>query len=32
MRSENNIEFWWEGQKEREHKEGLNVGGRIIFK
>jgi hypothetical protein len=25
-------EFWWEMQKERDHKEGLEVGGRIILK
>jgi hypothetical protein len=21
------IEFWWEIQKERDHREGLDVGG-----
>jgi hypothetical protein len=25
------IGFWWEGQKERDHKEDLYVGGRIIL-
>jgi hypothetical protein len=24
------IEFWWENQKERDHWEDLDVGGRII--
>jgi hypothetical protein len=24
--------FWWENQKEREHQEDLDVGGRIIIK
>jgi hypothetical protein len=23
--------FWWESQKERDHQEGANVGGRIIL-
>jgi hypothetical protein len=26
------IGFWWESQKERDHKEDLDVGGRIILK
>jgi hypothetical protein len=26
------IGFWWESQKERDHQEGLDVGGKIIFK
>jgi hypothetical protein len=26
------IRFWWEIQKERDHLEGLDVGGRIILK
>jgi hypothetical protein len=25
-------EFWWEMQKERDHKEGLGVSRRIILK
>jgi hypothetical protein len=24
--------FWWESQKERDHSEGLDEGGRIILK
>jgi hypothetical protein len=24
--------LWWESQKERDHQEGLNIGGRIILK
>jgi hypothetical protein len=24
--------FWWETQKERDHKEDVEVGGRIIIK
>jgi hypothetical protein len=27
-----NIEFWWETQKERDHWENPDVGGRIILK
>jgi hypothetical protein len=26
------IGFWWESQKERDHKEDLDMGGRIILK
>jgi hypothetical protein len=26
------IGFWWEGQKERDHWEDLEVGGRINIK
>jgi hypothetical protein len=26
------IGFWWEGQKERDHKEDLAIGGTIILK
>jgi hypothetical protein len=26
------IGYWWESQKERDHKEDLDVGGRIILK
>jgi hypothetical protein len=26
------IGFWWESQKERDHKENLDVAGRIILK
>jgi hypothetical protein len=26
------IKFWWESQKEKDHMEGLVVGGRIILK
>jgi hypothetical protein len=26
------IEFWWENNKERDHKEDLDIGGRIILK
>jgi hypothetical protein len=26
------IGFWWESQKERDHKEDLDVGGRITLK
>jgi hypothetical protein len=22
---------WWESQKERDHQEDLDIGGRIIF-
>jgi hypothetical protein len=25
------IKFWWESQKERDHHENLDVGGRIIL-
>jgi hypothetical protein len=25
------IRFWWERRKERDHKEDLDVGGRIIL-
>jgi hypothetical protein len=25
------IGFWWESQKERDHREDLDVGGRIIL-
>jgi hypothetical protein len=25
------IGFWWESQKERDHYEDLDVGGRIIL-
>jgi hypothetical protein len=24
--------FWWESHKERDHRETLDVGGRIILK
>jgi hypothetical protein len=24
--------YWWESQKERDHKEDLDVGGNIILK
>jgi hypothetical protein len=24
--------FWWENQKEKDHKEDLDIGGRIILK
>jgi hypothetical protein len=27
-----NARFYWEGQKERDHEEGLDRGGRIILK
>jgi hypothetical protein len=26
------IGFWWESQKERDHKEDLDAGGRINIK
>jgi hypothetical protein len=26
------IGYWWQSQKEKDHLEDLNVGGRIIFK
>jgi hypothetical protein len=26
------IVYWWESQKERDHEEDVNVGGRIILK
>jgi hypothetical protein len=26
------IVFWWKSQKERDHYEDLEVGGRIILK
>jgi hypothetical protein len=26
------IGFWWESQKEWDHEEDLDVGGRIILK
>jgi hypothetical protein len=26
------IGFWWESQKERDHYECLDIGGRIILK
>jgi hypothetical protein len=26
------VGFWWENQKERDHHEDLDVGGRIILK
>jgi hypothetical protein len=26
------IGYWWESQKERDHKEDTDVGGRIIIK
>jgi hypothetical protein len=25
------VGFWWENQKERDHEEGLDIGGRIIL-
>jgi hypothetical protein len=25
-------DFWWEDQKERDHQEDIDVGGRIILK
>jgi hypothetical protein len=25
-----NALFWWESQKERDHQEDLDIGGRII--
>jgi hypothetical protein len=24
--------FWWESQKERDHYEGVDIGGRIILR
>jgi hypothetical protein len=24
--------YWWESQKERDHPEGLDVGGRIVLR
>jgi hypothetical protein len=27
-----NLGFWWDSQKERDHQEELDVGGRIILK
>jgi hypothetical protein len=26
------VGFWWESQKERDHYEDLNAGGRMILK
>jgi hypothetical protein len=26
------MEFWWESQKERDHKEDLDIGWTIILK
>jgi hypothetical protein len=26
------IGFWWESQKKRDHKEDLDISGRIILK
>jgi hypothetical protein len=26
------VGFWWECQKERDHDEDLDIGGRIILK
>jgi hypothetical protein len=26
------IAFWWESQKERDHQEFVDIGGRIILK
>jgi hypothetical protein len=26
------VRFWWEGQKERDHQEDMDVGGKIILK
>jgi hypothetical protein len=26
-----NVRFWWESQKEREHKEDPDIDGRIKF-
>jgi hypothetical protein len=31
-RSGMHIGFWWKNQKERDHQEDLDVGGRIILK
>jgi hypothetical protein len=31
-RREMHIGFWWERQKERDHQEDLDVGGRKILK
>jgi hypothetical protein len=28
----NALGFWWESQKERDHEEDQDVGGRIILK
>jgi hypothetical protein len=25
------IGYWWESQKERDHKDDQDIGGRIIF-
>jgi hypothetical protein len=25
------VGFWWESQKERDHQEDLDIGGRIIL-
>jgi hypothetical protein len=30
-RIEMHIGFWWEREKERDHEENLDVGGRIIL-
>jgi hypothetical protein len=31
-RKKMHIGFWWESQKERDHYEDLDVGGRIILR
>jgi hypothetical protein len=30
MRDQETIEFWWESQKETDHKEGLEECGRYL--
>jgi hypothetical protein len=32
LRIQMHIRFWWVSQKERDHYEDLDVGGRIILK
>jgi hypothetical protein len=32
MRWEGHVEFWWENQKERDHQEEQDVGGRMVLK
>jgi hypothetical protein len=31
-RDDMHVGFWWESQKERDHYEGFDVGGRIILR